>query len=105
MKISTYKAGSIVIKKAKNGNYPTIQKVIIVIEGAIKKSKNINTLAVRSQIYGEDFLLETKNKGRYDDDIIMESNGILAEISADLIKDIIKGEIDTIIRRREMIKE
>lgn len=93
------------IKKAKNGNYPTIQKVIIVIEGAIKKSKNINTLAVRSQIYGEDFLLETKNKGRYDDDIIMESNGILAEISADLVKDIIRGEIDTIIRRREMIKE
>lgn len=91
MKIKTYKAGNVVIKKAKNGSLPTIQKVMIIIEGAIKKSKNILPLATRSQIYGEEFLLETKNKGRHDDDIIMESNGILAEIHADLIKDIIKG--------------
>ena len=48
-------------------------------------------------------MLETKNKGKYDDDIVMESNGIVAEISPDLIKDIIKGNIDTIIRRRSMI--
>ena len=103
MKINTYQAGSVVIKKGKNGNLPIIQKLIVIIEGAIKKSKNINYLAERSQVFGEDFLLETKNKGKYDDDIVMESNGIVAEISPDLIKDIIKGNIDTIIRRRSMI--
>ena len=53
MKIKTYKAGNVVIKKAKTGSLPTIQKIIIIIEGAIKKSKNINPLATRSQIYGE----------------------------------------------------
>ena len=53
MKISTYKAGSVVIKKAKGSVLPHNQKIIVVIEGALKRSKNIHPLAIRSQIYGE----------------------------------------------------
>ena len=51
MKINSYKAGNVVIKK--NTENINNQKIIIVIEGALKKYKNINPIAVRSQIYGE----------------------------------------------------
>lgn len=100
MRINTYKAGNVVIRKSQDGRLPQNQKVIIIIEGALKKAKNIYPIAVRSQIYGEDFLLHNRGRIRYDDDIIMESNGVLAEIKADLIKDIIGGEIDIIINER-----
>lgn len=60
MKINSYKSGNVVIKK--NADNQNNQKVIIVIEGALKKYKNINPIAVRSQIYGEEFLLHTKLK-------------------------------------------
>jgi cGMP-dependent protein kinase len=52
MKINLYKAGNIIIKKADDGLLPANQKIIVVIEGSIKKSKNINLAAVRSQVYG-----------------------------------------------------
>ena len=55
MKINSYKSGNVVIKK--NTENVNNQKLIIVIEGALKKYKNINPIAVRSQIYGEEFLL------------------------------------------------
>ena len=76
MKINSYKAGNVVIKK--NTENINNQKIIIVIEGALKKYKNINPIAVRSQIYGEEFLLENKTKARYEDDIVMESDGVIA---------------------------
>lgn len=69
MKINAYKSGSVVVKK--NSENINNQKIIIVIEGALKKYKNINPIAVRSQIYGEEFLLENKTKTRYEDDIVM----------------------------------
>jgi hypothetical protein len=52
MKINVYKAGNIIIKKGNDGNLPTNQKIIVVIEGSIKKAKNINLAAIRSQVYG-----------------------------------------------------
>jgi cGMP-dependent protein kinase len=57
MKINAYKAGSVIIKKGNDGSLPANQKIIVVIEGSIKKSKNINLAAVRTQVYGEEFLL------------------------------------------------
>ena len=54
MKISYYKSGNVVIKKSSENN--THQKVIVVIEGALKKSKNSNPITIKSQFYGEDFL-------------------------------------------------
>ena len=60
MKISSYKSGSVVIKK--NSENVNNHKMIIVIQGALKKFKNVNALATRSQIYGEEYLLQTKVK-------------------------------------------
>jgi hypothetical protein len=103
MRINVYKPGAVIIKKSHNGTLPTNQKVVVVIEGAIKKSKNINLAAVRSQIFGEEFLLSTKIKGKYDDDIVMQGTGVLGEIKAELIKDIIGGHIDTVAEERERL--
>ena len=89
------------IKKNPEGRLPQNQKIIIIIEGALKKSNNIYPIATRSQVYGEEFLLYNRGRNRYDDDIVMESNGVLAEIKADLVKDIIGGEIDVIVGKRE----
>lgn len=58
MKITSYKSGSVVIKK--NTDASTSQKIIVVIEGALKKSKNMHPIATKSQIYGEEFLMETR---------------------------------------------
>jgi cGMP-dependent protein kinase len=95
MKINSYKSGSVVVKK--NTENINNQKIIIVIEGALKKYKNINPIAVRSQIYGEEFLLENKTKTRYEDDIVMESDGVIAEIKTDIVKEIIGGYLDTVV--------
>lgn len=60
MKINYYKSGNVVIKKtSENNNH---QKVIVVIEGTLKKSKNSNPAVVKSGIYGEDFLIDNKQK-------------------------------------------
>lgn len=99
MKINSYKAGNVVIKK--NTENINNQKIIIVIEGALKKYKNINPIAVRSQIYGEEFLLENKTKARYEDDIVMESDGVIAEIKTDIVKEIIGGFMDTVVEENE----
>lgn len=36
---------------------------------------------------------------------MMESNGVLAEIKVDLVKDIIGGELDVVISERERISD
>ena len=100
MRINTYKAGNVVIRKSQDGLLPLNQKVIVIIEGSLKKAKNIYPIANRSQIFGEEFLLSSRGRSRYDEDIIMDGNGVLAEIKADLVKDIIGGELDTIINHR-----
>ncbi len=50
-------------------------------------------------------MLETKTRCRYDEDIIMECNGVLAEIKVDLVKDIIGGELDVVIAERDRIND
>lgn len=47
MKITTYKAGNVVIKKSQDPNsmLPLNQKIIVIIEGSIRKSKGIYPIA------------------------------------------------------------
>lgn len=75
MKINFYKSGNIVIKK--NSDNHSHQKVIVVIEGGLKRSKNSNAFVMKSQFYGEDYLQESKQKST-DDEILMDGDGILA---------------------------
>ena len=73
--------------------------MILVIEGALKKSKNSNPVVMKSQFYGEDFLQESKQKNSIEDEIVMESDGVLAEISASVFRQIIGGCLDIVLAR------
>jgi len=46
-------------------------KLIIVIEGALKKSKFSTVVGKKGEIYGEEFLLEANRDKKVDDDIVM----------------------------------
>jgi cGMP-dependent protein kinase len=59
MKISSYKAGDIIMKKGTVGN----QKIVVIIEGSLKKAKSGMTVASKAQAWGEEYMLEVnKNK-------------------------------------------
>jgi hypothetical protein len=45
--------------------------------------------------------LENKTKSRYEDDIVMESDGVIAEIKTDIVKEIIGGYLDTVVEQNE----
>lgn len=52
MKINIYKSGNVLIKKSQDNSIPQNQKIIVIIEGSIKRSKNISPFAFRSHVYG-----------------------------------------------------
>lgn len=54
MKITNYKAGDIIYHKGSLCN----QKIIVVIEGSIKKAKFGNVVARKGEAYGDEYLLE-----------------------------------------------
>jgi cGMP-dependent protein kinase len=65
MKIQYKKANELVFKKG-----TTVLKLLIVMEGKLKKFRSANYLAEAGQIWGEIFLNETINN-RLEDDIIV----------------------------------
>ena len=70
----------------------------MVIEGALKKSKSSNPLILKSQFYGEDFLQENRLKN-IEDEVVMECDGVLGEISASGFRQIIGGYMDVVMAR------
>lgn len=44
MKITSYKAGEVIMKKGSNAN----QKIVVIIEGSLKKSKSGMTIASKA---------------------------------------------------------
>lgn len=79
MKISSYKAGDIIMKKGTVAN----QKIVVIIEGSLKKAKSGITVASKAQAWGEEFLLENQRSKTFDDDIVMETDGVIAEITSE----------------------
>ena len=74
MKISSFKANESIFRKGSAG----FQKLVVVIEGSLKKLKSGSLIAAKGQCYGEEFLLtENKNK-TLDDEIVMNSYGVIA---------------------------
>ena len=76
MKISSLKAHQSIFRKGSSG----FQKLVVVIEGSLKKLKSGSLVAAKGQCYGEEFLLsENKNK-TLDDEVVMNSYGVIAEV-------------------------
>ena len=65
------------MKKGTNAN----QKIVVIIEGSLKKAKSGITVASKAQAWGEEYLLDSNKQKNFDDDIVMETDGVLAEIS------------------------
>ena len=63
MKISSFKTHESIFRKGLSG----FQKLVVVIEGSLKKLKNGTIVATKGQCYGEEFLLGD-NKGKIMDD-------------------------------------
>ncbi|CAK82587.1 unnamed protein product (macronuclear) [Paramecium tetraurelia] len=101
MKISSCKAGDVILKKGTQAN----QKIIVIIEGSLKKSKSGITVATKAQAWGEEYFLQTNKAKILDDDIVMETDGVIAEITADNFIDCISGELEEVIKKNEKILE
>lgn len=53
----------------------------MVIEGSLKKLKSNTVVATKSQCFGEDFFLEENKNKILEDEIVMQTYGVIAEIS------------------------
>ena len=72
MKINSYKAQESICRRGIVG----FQKLVVVIEGSLKKLKSGNVVATKGQCYGEEFLKD-QNK-ILDDEVIMQNYGVVA---------------------------
>ena len=75
MKISSFKAKESVLKRGVVG----FQKLMVVIEGTLKKLRNGAVVVTKGQCYGEEFLKD--NNKILDDEIVMQNYGVIAEIT------------------------
>lgn len=97
MKITNYKAGDIIFKKGSSAN----QKIIVLIEGQLKKAKNGFIMASKGTAWGDEFQLENNKSKSLDDDIVMETDGVLAEVSAENFQEAIGGRLEDVLRRNQ----
>ncbi|CAK67909.1 unnamed protein product (macronuclear) [Paramecium tetraurelia] len=97
LKLTLYRAGDIIMKKGTSVQ----QKIIVVVEGCVKKNKSGIVIATKGQVWGEEyFLIINKNK-LLDDDIVMETDGVLAEMSHENFIDSIGGFLEEVIKKNE----
>ena len=77
MKISSFKANQCIFRKGVAG----FQKIVVIIEGSLKKIKNGTIVANKGQCWGQEYLLEANKSKILDDEIVMQTYGVLAEIT------------------------
>jgi len=90
MKISSYKSGDIIFKKGTVAN----QKIVVIIEGSLKKAKSGIVVASKAQAFGQEYMLENNRTKNFEDDIVMETDGVLAEITTENFQECINGTIE-----------
>ena len=81
MKISSYKAQQSIFRRGIVG----FQKLVVVIEGSLKKLKNGNVVATKGQCYGQEFLRDPNKI--LDDEVVMLNYGVVAEISEETYRE------------------
>lgn len=70
MKTRYYKTNEVVFKKGS-----IVHKLVVIIEGKIKKFRSANFLAQAGQTWGESYMKGMTN--RLDDDIVVETESVL----------------------------
>ena len=74
---------------------------MVIIEGSLKKAKSGIMVASKAQAWGEEYLLETNKTKIFDDDYVLETDGVIAEISSENFTECIGGLIEDIIKTNE----
>lgn len=86
MKITSYKPQEAIYRRGVVG----FQKLTVVVEGSLKKLKGGNVVATKGQCYGQEPLLDRTKM--LDDDIVMQSYGVVAEISEDAFREAVRNQ-------------
>jgi cGMP-dependent protein kinase len=75
----------------------------MIVEGILKKSKLGTQVATKGLVFGDEYLLEnTRQQPKVlDDDIILENDGVVAEIPFEQFVDLIGGKLEEVIKRNE----
>eukprot|EP01017_Pseudomicrothorax_dubius_P023633 TRINITY_DN2520_c0_g1_i2.p1 TRINITY_DN2520_c0_g1~~TRINITY_DN2520_c0_g1_i2.p1 ORF type:complete len:815 (+),score=191.06 TRINITY_DN2520_c0_g1_i2:35-2479(+) len=98
MKIINYKGGDVVFQRGS-----PCTKLVMIVEGTLKKSRIGTVVATKGLVYGEEYLIENarSNPKSLDDDIILENDGVVSEITFEAFHDLIGGKIEEVIKRNE----
>ena len=72
------------------------QKIIIVVEGVLKKRRCGNIIAQKDSVMGNPL-----SEDVYDDDILMLSDGVICEVSAAIINEALGDNLKNIINLRK----
>lgn len=97
MKIINCKAGDTILKRGTAAN----QKILVIIEGSFKKAKSGVMIASKGATWGEEFMLDHNKQKLLDDDVVMETDGVLAEIPNELFQECIGGSLDDVLKNNE----
>lgn len=97
LKLVMYRAGDVVLKKGT----PAQQKLLVIVEGLVKKNKSGIVVATKGQIWGEEYFLTSNKNKLLDDDIVMETDGVMGELSAETFIDCIGDDLEEVIRKNE----
>ncbi|KAL4499727.1 hypothetical protein ABPG72_017267 [Tetrahymena utriculariae] len=75
-------------------------KLIIVLEGTVCTSSG-KEIATKGQMYGDEFLVSSKQNQQFAEDIIMKTDGVISSISYKTFQKCIGGDIEKVIKANE----
>jgi cGMP-dependent protein kinase len=93
------KAGEVIYAKG----VQLSSKITIVVEGALAKGNTV--VAKEGELFGSEYLVEANRTKVNDADIIMQSEGVIGELSYKSLSDIIGGPIEAAIKKSETSHE
>ena len=62
-------------------------------------------MATKASAWGEEYFLDANKTKTLDDDIVMETDGVIAEISGENFIDCIGGALEDVIKKNEKLLE
>jgi len=100
-KLVPRKNGDVIYVKGTSGN----QKIVVVIEGAIKKGTSDNIAVSKGEAFGDEYIMGPKKGAKVEENLVMKGDGILAEISLQDFTNCIGGSIEEALLKNEKSHE
>jgi len=100
-KLVQHKAGDVIYLKGTSGN----QKIVVVIEGALKKGATDAIAAARGEVFGDEYIMGPKKGAKIEENLVMKGDGLLAEISLQEFTNVIGGSMEDALLKNEKSHE